>query len=64
MQETTAKCEQMEYFSKKKCEEMEAEAKRKSEAYWAEVSHRLQSFYESHQELKKLLNFSAPNISL
>ena len=43
---------------------MEAEAKRKSEAYWAEVSHRLQSFYENHQELKKLLNFSAPNISL
>lgn len=64
LQETTAKCEQMEYLSKKKCEEMEAEAKRKSEAYWAEVSHRLQSFYESHQELKKLLNFSAPNILL
>ena len=64
MQETTTKCAQMEYLSKKKCEEMEAEAKRKSEAYWAEVFHRLQSFYENHQELKKLLNFSAPNISL
>lgn len=64
MQETTTKCAQMEYLSKKKCEEMEAEAKRKSEAYWAEVSHRLQSFYENHQELKKLLNFSTPNISL
>ena len=64
LQETTTKCAQMEYLSKKKCEDMEAEAKRKSEAYWAEVSHRLQSFYENHQELKKLLNFSAPNISL
>ena len=64
MQETTTKCAQMEYLSKKKCEEMEAEAKRKSEAYWAEVSHRLQSFYENHQELKKLLNFSSSNFSL
>lgn len=64
LQEITTKCAQMEYLSKKKCEEMEAEAKRKSEAYWAEVSHRLQSFYENHQELKKLLNFSSPNISL
>lgn len=64
LQETTTKCAEMEYLSKKKCEEMEAEAKRKSEAYWAEVSHRLQSFYENHQELKKLLNFSTPNISL
>ena len=64
LQETSAKCEQMEYLSKKKCEEMEAEAKQKSEAYWTEVSRRLQSFYENHQELKKLLNFSAHNISL
>ena len=64
LQETTDKCAQMEYLSKKKCEDMEAEAKRKSEAYWAEVSQRLQSFYENHQELKKLLNFSTPNISL
>lgn len=64
LEETSAKCAQMEYLSKKKCEEMEAEAKRKSEAYWTEVSHRLQSFYENHQELKKLLNFSAPDIPL
>ena len=64
LQETTTKCAQMECLSKKKCEEMETEAKRKSEAYWAEVSHRLESFYENHQELKKLLNFSSPGISL
>lgn len=64
LQETMTKCTQMEYLSKKKCEEMETEAKRKSEAYWAEVSHRLQSFYENHQELKKLLNFSSSNFSL
>ena len=64
LQETSAKCAQMEHLSKKKCEEMEAEAKRKSEAYWAEVSRRLQSFYENHQELKKLLSFSIPDISI
>ena len=64
LQETSQKCERMEYLSRKKCEEMEAEAKQKSEAYWTEVSRRLQSFYENHQELKKLLNFSAHNISL
>ena len=38
---------------------MEAEAKERSEAYWKEVAQRLQSFYETHQELKKLLNFTA-----
>ena len=41
------------------CEQMEAEAKQSAEAYWQEVSKRLQSFYETHQELKKLLHFSA-----
>ena len=51
LQETTAKCVAME-----------AEAKQRSEAYWAEVSRRLQAFYENHKELKKLLNFSVPNI--
>ena len=40
---------------------METEAREKSEAYWAEVSQRLQSFYDNHEELKKLLNFSIPN---
>ncbi len=58
LQETISKCAEMEYLSRKKCEEMEAESKQKTEAYWAEVSHRLQLFYDNHQELKKLLNFS------
>ena len=60
LQETAAKCAHMEYTSRKKCEDMETEAKQKSEAYWAEVSRRLRSFFENHQELKKLLNFSIP----
>lgn len=40
---------------------MEEEARQKSESYWMEVSRRLQSFYENHQELKKLLHFSIPD---
>ena len=64
LKETESRCADMEYTCRKKCEAMEAEAKQKADAYWAEVSRRLQSFYENHQELKKLLNFSLPNIPL
>lgn len=53
------RCELQEMECHKKCERMEAEAKQSAEAYWQEVSKRLQSFYETHQELKKLLHFSA-----
>lgn len=42
-----------------RCREMEEEAKQKSHAYWLEVSRRLQSFYDTHQELKQLLSFSS-----
>lgn len=59
--EATAKCAEMESACRRKCRLMEAEAKRKSDDYWAEVSRRLQSFYENHQELKKLLGFSLKN---
>ena len=61
IKETADKCANMEYASRRKCETMETEAREKSEAYWAEVSQRLQSFYDNHEELKKLLNFSIPN---
>ncbi len=61
LREAEAKCVEMESACKKKCETMEAEARQKSEGYWIEVSRRLQSFYENHEELKKLLNFSIPN---
>ena len=60
--ETTAQCEALETACREKCETMEAEAKQKSEAYWSEVSKRLQSFYDNHQELKKLLNLGGPGI--
>ena len=50
------KCEAMEAACREKCVAMEAEAKQRSEAYWNEVSKRLQTFYENHQELKKLLH--------
>lgn len=53
---TREKCEAMEAACQKKCAVMETEARQRSSAYWAEVSKRLQSFFESHQELKKLLN--------
>lgn len=62
LRETEEKCTAMEYASRKKCEEMEREAKEKSEAYWTEVSGRLQSFYDNHQELRRLLNFGTPGI--
>ena len=55
------KCVEMESACKRKCEALEAEARQKSESYWTEVSHRLQSFYDNHQELKKLLHFSIPD---
>ena len=42
-----------------RCRELEEEAKQKSDAYWLEVSRRLQSFYDTHQELKQLLSFSS-----
>lgn len=60
--ETKKKCESLEAACQRKCAAMEEEAKQRSEAYWAEVSKRLQSFYESHQELKKLLNFGGSGI--
>ena len=56
LRETAAKCEDMETACREKCVAMEADAKRRSEDYWTEVSTRLQTFYENHQELKKLLN--------
>ena len=60
LKEAVEKCAAMEYASKRKCEAMEQEAKQKSEAYWTEVSRRLQSFYENHRELKRLLDFGTP----
>lgn len=62
IRETTEKCESMEKACREKCAAMEAQAKQRSEAYWAEVSARLQSFYENHQELKKLLNFDPQGV--
>lgn len=59
--EVTTKCAEMEAACRRKCRLMEAEAKRKSDDYWAEVSRRLQSFYDNHQELKKLLGYSLKN---
>ena len=56
----TEKCEKMETECREKFITMEAEAKQRSESYWNEVSKRLHSFYENHQELKKLLNFNLP----
>ena len=60
LKEAEEKCAAMEDASKRKCEAMEQEAKQKSEAYWTEVSRRLQSFYENHRELKRLLDFGTP----
>lgn len=60
LKEAEEKCAAMEYASKRKCEAMEQEAKQKSEAYWTEVSRRLQSFYENHRELKRLLDYGTP----
>lgn len=53
------KCEAMETACREKCVALETEAKQRSEAYWSEVSKRLQTFYENHQELKKLLHLHA-----
>ena len=64
LKEAEEKCAAMEYASKRKCEAMEQEAKQKSEAYWTEVSRRLQSFYENHRELKRLLDFGTPGAQL
>lgn len=61
LKEAEAKCVEMEAACKRKCQSMEEEARQKSESYWMEVSRRLQSFYENHQELKKLLHFSIPD---
>ena len=55
------KCAEMEANSRKKCETMEAEAKQRADGYWKEVSSRLQSFYDNHRELKRLLNLSTSN---
>ena len=38
---------------------MELEAKQRADGYWNEVSTRLQSFYDNHRELKRLLNLSS-----
>lgn len=57
-QETERKCAEMEAACRQRCADMEAEARQKSESYWAQVSSRLQEFYDRHQELKQLLNFS------
>ena len=64
IRETEIKCENMEVACKRRCKAIEAKAKEKSEAYWEEVSHRLQSFYDNHKELKKLLDFKMPNIKV
>ena len=61
LKEAEEKCAAMEYASKRKCEAMEQEAKQKAEAYWGEVSKRLQSFYENHQEIKRLLDYGSPS---
>ena len=58
LRETAVKCAEMEANSRKKCETMEAESKRRADEYWKEVSSRLQSFYDNHRELKRLLNMS------
>ena len=60
IRDAAAKCEEMEAACREKCVAMEADAKQRSEAYWTEVSTRLQTFYENHQELKKLLNANVP----
>ena len=60
LKETEEKCAAMEFASKRKCDSMEQEAKQKAEAYWGEVSKRLQSFYENHQEIKRLLDYGSP----
>lgn len=64
IKEASEKCEAMETACREKCIAMEANAKMRSEAYWEDVSKRLQSFYENHQELKKLLNFGAPGVQI
>ena len=56
-EESQASAERLLRETQEKCQEMEREAKEKSEAYWREVSQRLQLFYESHQELRELLDF-------
>ena len=57
--ETAEKCREEEEACRKRCSDMELEAKQRAEFYWAEVYQRLQSFYEDHQELKKLLDYGA-----
>ena len=64
LKEAEEKCAAMEYASKRKCEAIEQEAKQKAEAYWGEVSKRLQSFYENHQEIKRLLDYGSPSTHL
>ncbi len=64
LRETAAKCKTMEAACRDKCAAMERDAQQRSEAYWTEVSKRLQSFYENHQELKKLLGYSIPGIQI
>ncbi len=56
-EESQASAERLLRETQEKCQEMEREAKERSEAYWHEVSQRLQLFYESHQELRELLDF-------
>ena len=61
LRETAAQCAEMEANSRRKCETMEAEAKQRADGYWKEVSSRLQSFYDNHRELKRLLNMGTSN---
>lgn len=56
-EETHLQCEKEIADCREECGRMKAEAKQKSDEYWQEVSARLQSFYDTHQELKKLLTF-------
>ena len=55
LQEAARAAHQIEEDTKRRCQEMENAAKEKAETYWAEVSTRLQTFYQEHKELKKLL---------
>lgn len=44
----------LEEDTRRRCEAMEAEAKEKSDAYWNDTTRRLLSFYNEHEELKRL----------
>lgn len=56
--ESKARAEKLLADTRRKCAAMEIDAKRRSEAYWAEVSTRLKTFYDDHQEIKRLLDLT------